>query len=379
MKLLITLLIGKFGFYTCKVLNLGTGYTSVGYFILKYLPFSRSFKFNNYKKVILITGTNGKSTTSKLVAHLLNDKYKVLHNSSGSNLLRGIFTTLILDYSFNLSPRSDICVLEVDEFALNSVVKLFDKIDYLVLLNLSRDQLDRFHEIENITTRWLDTLIEVDNLVVNSEDARLVKFAKHFKKEIYFFNSHDEFRKLTSLIGSFNNYNVNAAVNIFKNEISSDPFLLKLKLESFSPAFGRGEIINYGDNEYKIFLAKNPASFNLNLQLFDKYNAKYVIVILNDNIPDGLDVSWIYDISETSLFNSLKNKNVFITGQRGLDMAIRLRYAGLNIPPENVFSKFDGILKHFKELNIKKETIYVLPNYSAMLNTRKTLLGRKIL
>ena len=96
--------------------------------------------------------------------------------------------------------------------------------------------------------------------------------------------------------------------------------------------------------------------------------------VLNDKIPDGLDVSWIWDVSLEEILE--KRMNIAVTGDRVYDMALRLKYAGqfTHVEP-NLEKSINKMLENLEP----GETLYILPNYSAMLEVRKILTGRKIL
>ena len=118
----------------------------------------------------------------------------------------------------------------------------------------------------------------------------------------------------------------------------------------------------------------------IKLKLLIEEDLQYdsLIYILNDNIPDGKDVSWIYDVNPDLLKDAGNDKKVFVSGVRDLDMAIRLKYAEVEIEDACVNSSIkDIVLKVLKNEDSKK--IVVLPNYSAMLDFRKEILGKKIL
>jgi UDP-N-acetylmuramyl tripeptide synthase len=181
----------------------------------------------------------------------------------------------------------------------------------------------------------------------------------------------------TSLVGSFNARNV-AAASLVAKRLGLDDSQIKEYLKSFKPAFGRGEKIKKFDKEFYVFLAKNPASFNNNLGLLNSGDISYdsVLFILNDKIPDGRDVSWIYDIEPVILARSCIDKHVYFSGTRYLDMQIRLDYADVS----NNCRTFNSLVlekQSLKALNGNK--IVVLPNYSAMLEFRQLLTGSDIL
>jgi len=382
MYLLISLFV-KSLFWFISIFASGNGYTWPGHLVLKFFPnIWDSSKLRFSKEVILISGTNGKTTTAKLLAHLLSSTgYSVTTNASGANLTNGILTSIFLNTNFWGKVTDDFAVLEVDEFNLPDMLSHM-KPSYLILTNLSRDQLDRYGEVDIILTRWHDGLHSLKSIadfkLVLDKDARIFDSLKTLlsKENVLLFDSSVDNLEHTSLIGSFNAKNVNSAVLVSK-EIGLNPSQIKQGLQSFVPAFGRGEIIKEFGKTFYIFLAKNPASFNNNLSLLksDCLNFDSVLFLLNDKIPDGRDVSWIYDIEPNYLNDVCANKKVYIGGTRSVDMNVRLNYAQVTDIVNDFGSQFSK--KALSEM--QGNTIVVLPNYSAMLELRKVLTGRSIL
>ena len=142
-------------------------------------------------------------------------------------------------------------------------------------------------------------------------------------------------------------------------------------LGTFVLAFGRGEHVSVDGKEFTIFLAKNPASFNSNLKEVGADSAyENLIFILNDRIPDGRDVSWIYDVGAGLLRTACAGKKVYVFGDRVEDMEIRLGYADVTEVTTLGADYFDSL---------PDGSYVVLPNYSAMLEFREVVLGRDIL
>ena len=112
---------------------------------------------------------------------------------------------------------------------------------------------------------------------------------------------------------------------------------------------------------------------NQSLQTITDMKAKHVLFVLNDRIPDGQDVSWIWDIDiERFAFQSIT-----LSGDRTYDMALRLQYADIKntVAESNLGKAVERSLDNLKQ----NETLYILPTYSAMLEVRKILTGKKIL
>lgn len=382
-KLYLSLYLAKIVNTLIKILHLGSGFTWPGHIALTIFPdILKSSKFKFPYGVVLISGTNGKTTTSKLLTHILNySGLKVVHNKTGANLLNGIVSEILLSMDLFGNHNSDIGVFEVDENNLPLILNYIDP-SVLVLLNLSRDQLDRYGEVDLILERWMSSVKNLKNdteLVIDGTQSYFNPIIESFKGETTRFDDTADYVSMTSLLGKFNAKNVNAAV-FTSMLIGIDEDVIVESLGDFTSAYGRGELVEYAEKEFQILLAKNPASFNNNLEALVEENISCdaVWIILNDNIPDGRDVSWIYDINPVLLEKAFSDKAVYISGTRSLDMAIRLQYAGVTVMQENIFMKDSALLQKLISQD-PIENIVVLPNYSAMLNVRNILVGRKIL
>ncbi|WP_169080685.1 Mur ligase family protein [Bifidobacterium erythrocebi] len=128
--------------------------------------------------VVLVSGTNGKTTTTRMVASMLSDLgLRVFTNPTGSNFTRGVVSALLTEVSLTGKLDADIAVLELDEaYAVHFVKQVRPK--YSLLLNVMRDQLDRFGEIDN-TARLLGHVAEATTgtVVLNREDPRIAALA----------------------------------------------------------------------------------------------------------------------------------------------------------------------------------------------------------
>lgn len=392
----------KVVFRVIKILHLGSGYTWPGYLVNKTFPnIWDSLDTLFPKGLIFVSGTNGKTTTVKLLAHILAESgFSVTTNASGANLAHGILTSILLSADAKGRISSDFGIFEVDELHLPFLLGKMPP-DFLILTNLSRDQLDRYGEIDIILHSWKEAIQKLDKTVLlipqpisqgltsqssanfteeNSFD--LEDIARSYKGKILEYSDSPEFLTFTKLLGKFNALNVNSCV-LACRELGIPDAQIKSALGSFSPAFGRGEKILAFGKEFSVFLAKNPASFNNNLLvllevLSSDPDSFALLFILNDAIPDGRDVSWIYDINSNLLRQVCFGKPVFVAGTRSLDMQIRLSYAGISSQGIS-FSTSNFLGRQNPWEKIPQQKIVVLPNYSAMLQFRKLVTGRSIL
>ncbi len=404
--------VAKLAEWLIKTFGLGAGATWPGEIALRLDPkIVRKLTPRLRKGTILVAGTNGKTTTSLMITRILESQgERVIHNKSGANLLNGIASALISQND------ADWGVFEVDENALPSVLAELAP-TALVLLNLFRDQLDRYGEVDVIVEKWkkaMRTLPQKTTLVVNADDPGIaslgtknslyfgVNDTKKMQKEfehatdstfcpdcgtrltydgIYY--SHIGLWRCTgcgrarpqpqvhtfpsALPGLYNQYNTLAAVAVAK-ALGYPPDAL----QSFTPAFGRQEEFVMDGRKIKLFLSKNPAGFNASLRTVLEMGAKQFLFVLNDRIPDGRDVSWIWDVDFEKLPSTAL---VAAGGDRVWDMAIRLKYAGSQ---PVIFEHLETALASTAKQS-KTAPLYVLATYSAMLEVRKILIGRKIL
>ena len=175
------------------------------------------------------------------------------------------------------------------------------------------------------------------------------------------------------LEGVYNMYNTLAAI-LFSGKIGIEKEDAQKALKKFTPAFGRQEEIEVDNKKVKFFLSKNPTSFNESLKTIANLGAKYLLIVLNDRIPDGRDVSWIWDVDFEIFINS--EIKLFTAGDRAYDMALRIKYTDLK---SVIFEDLNEAINKSLVAVPNGETLYILPTYSAMLETRKILTGKKIL
>lgn len=333
-----------------------------GLVILKLKPdFISALIKQNKLKSIVITGTNGKTTTCRLITSMFDGaKMSYITNRTGSNLLRGIASTLINQSNLLGKLNSTLAVWEADEAAFAPIIKAL-RPSIVLFTNLSRDQLDRYGEINTLLKLWQKNIAALPantQIVLNQTDPLLIKL--HFPKIIHFGQN------LTP--GQYQLHNIEAAKTIGRI-FKLKPEIMATAIAKFQPAFGRGEELKLNGHPLKILLVKNPAGFNSVWEMLHNQNKldQPLLIILNDKIADGTDVSWIYDVD----FNYLKQRKtpIIVSGTRALDMALRLKIAGLS--PSRLIL----------EVSIKKALGYspkiILPTYTAMLALRKIILKQK--
>ncbi|MEZ6255427.1 MAG: MurT ligase domain-containing protein [Patescibacteria group bacterium] len=376
-RFLLSLYISKIFYFFIKLSNRGSGYTWPGEIALHIDPnFLANSNIRFTKGLTFISGTNGKTTTTLITTSLLKaNGTAVISNPAGGNILNGIASSLVreMDLFGNLPDAAG--VFEVDELTLPKLLRYLQP-NNLVLLNLSRDQLDRHGEIDLVVEKWHSAISKLNkstNLILSKDSKYFASIINDFKGAIYYFDDSSTYLALTNFAGSFNAKNLNASITLLSLNLSLES--LTDHLPNLAPAYGRGEKIHFRDTEFIIFLAKNPASLNNNLSLISELSPDAVLFVLNDEIRDGRDVSWIYDINPTLLKDSCVSVSLVTAGTRYLDMSVRLTYAGLG----HMDSKANLAAAIDELAHSSHKRVLVFPNYSAMLAVRKILLGKHIL
>lgn len=368
--------------------------------------------------VILISGTNGKTTTTKMVVELLQGQgLAVFTNRTGSNFTRGVAAALLgeVDSKGNLS--ADVAVLELDEAHAVHFVKAV-KPRFSLLLNVMRDQLDRFGEIDK-TAELLHKIAEhtTEGIVLNRDDPRLgsAPFIKNLSAPVrtygvsqqlsHLFPSDDSMRGDQShqaatitqtsddvtlqsvddqkavihyadkdhsvqlkLKGIYNVQNAVGAVALVRMVLGDklDEQQMFMSLSNVLPAFGRGESIMINGDSCELVLVKNPSGFRLSLKSFGP-SGHATMIAINDEYADGRDMSWLWDVE----FDSLQNEGVaVVSGVRAYDMALRLQYD--EVEPRYVNTDLSSSLNQFLSTTSgQPKRIYC--SYTAMLALRREL------
>jgi UDP-N-acetylmuramyl tripeptide synthase len=364
--------------------------------------------------VVVVSGTNGKTTTTKMVVELLESQgLKVFTNRTGSNFTRGVAAALLGEINLKGNLDADIAVLELDEA---HAVHFVDKIPprYSLILNVMRDQLDRFGEIDH-TTNLLRYIANAttETVILNREDTRIAGIARSLdSQKVRLFgldsslthlfpnddNLHSRTAKLKSvteadvilskfvgssatflidskkinvklkLTGIYNIFNAAAALALVRTIIGSNLNQAKLinALSNVNPAFGRGEKINLNGKPLELILVKNPSGFRLGLESF-KPSGYITMIAINDNYADGRDMSWLWDVNFTSLAKVGVRQ---VSGTRAYDMALRLQYDEVKV--KHVETNLKRALKRFIN-SAPKTPKRIYCTYTAMLAIRHEL------
>lgn len=363
--------------------------------------------------VVVISGTNGKTTTTKMVVELLEGQgMRVFTNRSGSNFTRGVAAALLGEIDMKGNLNADIAVLELDEaHAVHFVRAVAPR--YSLILNVMRDQLDRFGEID-ATANLLRSIATATSeiVVLNREDQRIAALSESLTtRDVRYFGlsddllstfpSDDNLRGGTKpsdtitadviltkfsgnsatfqiggqhvttplkLTGIYNVYNAAAALALVRAIVGTelDRKALISSLANVTPAFGRGETLIVDGQPLELVLVKNPSGFRLGLQSFSPVGYATMIAV-NDNYADGRDMSWLWDVE----FDSLRPEGVAqVAGIRAYDMALRLQYDEINIG--NVEKDLTKALRLFiSQAPDQPKRIYC--TYTAMLSLRREI------
>lgn len=316
-------------------------------------------------RIALVSGTNGKTTTTSLLRSALATTGPVVTNMLGANLPPGLASALAS------GPPGAPAVLEVDEAWLGKVARATDPVA-VALLNLSRDQLDRNNEVRRLASDWRSTFKRCDATVVANADDPLVVWGATLASEVRWIGAglpwtddaagcpacggrisfdpgggwacgacdfarprldawlegHDlvsadgsRIPLPLSIPGRANRANAAMAIEVSR-VFGVQPSDAADAMASVSDVVGRYSTVRTGSTEARLLLAKNPAGW---LEVFDVLRPAPmpVVVAINARIADGRDPSWLWDVP----FERLSGRVVYASGERSRDLAVRLRYA----------------------------------------------------
>lgn len=318
------------------------------------------------REVVVVSATNGKTTTTRLLGAALGTDRPVVSNSLGANMTPGIVAAL------GASDPSATAVLEVDERWVEQVLA-DTRAGTVLLLNLSRDQLDRTQEVRKLAERWRRALTATPptRVVANADDP-LVTWAASAAPEVIWVATGQEWNsdaagcpncsgriafepgawrctqcdlarpepdvtiddigivlpsgRVTLDLGLPGRVNrVNAAFALAAaTALGADADRAATAVGAVQEVAGRYRIASLAGLPVRLLLAKNPAGWHEALDLIAPPPAP-VVVAINARIADGHDPSWLWDVT----YERLAGRLVVATGERRHDLAVRLRYAGV--------------------------------------------------
>lgn len=322
------LVLARLTYLAIKLLHRSSGTSFVGMMTLKvcpdFLAHCRKYIKNN---AITISGTNGKTTTSGLVAHIFEENQNsIIHNVKGANMLTGIANV----FALNIKPfkRFDYAVIESDEAYLTKLYDYF-KADYLLVTNLFRDQLDRYGELST-TASFIQNAIDKNKelkLILNADDPLVTNFGKG-KSAIYYGFEEVEF------CSEIHNATSNAPTEVF-NCICGKPlqynkqffaqeghyYCAKCGFKRPEPNY-KGYVKIYSDySELKI--RHNDKDFEFKINLVGLYNAYNVLGAVACAMENGIDYQTIKKAVSTykSIFGRAERR--VINGHKTLIQLIK--------------------------------------------------------
>lgn len=445
MRLLLAIWIGKTIGWLTQVFGIGSGSSAPGMVALRVYPdLVRDLSIQIGKERILVSATNGKTTTCELIEGIFKKAgFKYLRNNEGANLDRGFASVLIKKSNLFGKMNTDYGLFEADEAVLSWAIENI-KPTTIALGNLFRDQLDRYGEIETLANKWRESLKKYKgHLILNADDPVVASLGES-KKNVFYYGISDSgdqgiennlqqgyvgdsmkcvkcgndlfyYYKTTSHMGAykckkcnFSRPNMNIEARSLKSDIDGTSFIfgskkarlnipgrfnvynalaayitgrrLKVSVDDIintfkliKPAFGRMEEFNYKGRVFRINLIKNPAGTNAVLESIKGVKNAYSLLLLNDKIADGQDVSWIWD-ANFEYMN--KFRKIVCLGTRKYDMALRLKYAeNKNFQiGEDFWNEIKKSIRNSK----KCERIFIFTTYTAMLQLRKILENKRL-
>lgn len=414
-----------------KVVRPSAGTSFPGKLMMKFNPEYIGIESQRVRdKKICVTGTNGKTTTSGIIASILQETGKyVLHNKKGANMPQGIATSFLQ----NDDNPIDYCVFECDEAWLYSLYKSL-KSDYLLVTNLFPDQTDRYGCVYDLAKK-IKKAIDLNSdlrLVLNADDPHLLflenkntvyfsveniennikeiktvseicpcgseyKYKKRFyahigdfycpncinKKKFPKYSAkiilnadetiliiNEKYNFSSKLVGLYNAYNVLSAIAIAL-EIGIDEKIIQKGLNNYQNVFGRIDKFEVNGKKVLLQLIKNPVGTNQAIKLIkDNYDSK-LFLLLNDTYADGRDISWLYD-TDFEYFKDYPNE-IILSGKRAYELALRLKHAGISEQNFHIEHDVKKAYKYAISGLSQKDTLLILANFSTLAELQKII------
>jgi UDP-N-acetylmuramyl tripeptide synthase len=400
---------------------------------------------------VLLSATNGKTTTAAMVASVLEGRgARLVHNRAGANMAGGVASALAgAARGGGRRVEGDIGLFEVDEFWVPQLLGEL-RPRAVLLSNLFRDQLDRYGELETIGERWLEAVHGLPSgtaLVLGADDPLIADLGRDREDVTYFGVDDDSLampemqhaadskhcrrcghpysyeaiylghlgryacpncgqrrpephvratdvelhgirsaaftlempegstRVELPLPGLYNVYNALAAAALCR-ALGASLTEIAAGLAAVEPAFGRAETLELRGRETSMLLIKNPAGANEVLRTLTLEGARLdVLGVLNDNIADGRDVSWVWDADWELIAPRLER--MVCAGTRAAELAVRMKYAGVEPERLTVIEDLETALERALGTNTSPPTpLYVLPTYTALLELQELLARR---
>ncbi|MQA98038.1 MAG: DUF1727 domain-containing protein [Streptosporangiales bacterium] len=313
------------------------------------------------RRLALVTGTNGKTTTTRLISAALTELGEVATNAFGANMPAGHVSALAG------APKAEYAVLEVDEKYVPMVLGETGA-SVVVLLNLSRDQMDRATEVWLLAQRWRNALEGSETHVVANADDPVVTWGAATARHVTWVSAGQRWKEDSWCCPECGNHlhrddphweckecgfrrpqptwrledgtvvdpwdrrlelklqlpgranRANAAITLATAAaFGLDPIRALPRLHQVTSVAGRYTVVERHGCQVRLLLAKNPAGW---LESFDVLEPAPGPVALSVNAqgPDGRDTSWLWDVD----YRVLQGRPVFVTGERRLDLAARL-------------------------------------------------------
>jgi UDP-N-acetylmuramyl tripeptide synthase len=355
------------------------------------------------RQIVLVTGTNGKTTTTRLITAALGALGQdVASNAFGANMEAGLAAAL------GKAPDAPLAVLEVDERYLPAVINA-TKPRVVTLLNLSRDQMDRAAEIWLVARRWLDALAGARGCwVVANADDPLIAWAASGAENVIWVAAGQRWHEDSWCCAECGSHLLRDELGwrcgecsfrrpstrwVLDGERVIDSASRVSDLSCPCPAgptgptpwsrwrwprcsawkprrpcpgcatwsrWRAGTRLARRERQVRLLLAKNPAGWLEAFGVLEPPPAP-VLLAVNAQVPDGKDTSWLWDVD----YRVLRGRRVFVSGERRLDLAVRLE---ADLVPFDLVEDVDEAVGQ-----VEGPSLDVIANYTAFQQIRIAL------
>lgn len=430
----------------CKALRLAArilrrgGTAMPGRYALKVCPDLLERLARNVK-CVAITGTNGKTTTARMVEQAFEDSgFSYFSNRSGANLISGIVTEFVMNCFITGRMRKEYAVLECDEWAAKTVFPQM-KPRAVIVTNIFRDQLDRFGDVTGTLSGIREGLEGTpDTVMCLNADCTLTASLRSLPNPVIWYGMNKGALKTPDtidlvdfdrcpvcggeLVYDFVNYGHLggyictkcgykrpspdfAVTDIVERGITGTSVVISARgesrlvnipiaglynvynaagamaamsalgisvdtsvraLENAKCGFGRMEHFDMGKSGATMMLVKNAVGCNQVIDFLRNVKGKFsLVLVINNNVSDGTDISWLDDTDFEALAGFAGLEMVVVSGMRTEEMYERILRAGIDRQYVEKITDYEELVRWMMS---RDEHVFIMPTYTGMMEVR---------
>src|SRR5712692_3355354 len=364
-RLALAISAGKLAGASGRLLGVGGGTSLPGLIARRIDPnVLKSVVGASQARKIVITGSNGKTTTARMTAAMaVSNGKRVSHNRAGSNMLQGVTAVAVNFADVFGRLNSDVLLFEIDEGTMPLVMPEIQP-DVVVITNIFRDQLDRYGELYSVARaldKTLEDLPETSTILLNGNDPQVANFGQKAKAKRLFFGL--ESTEVGTPVPE-QSADIIRCINCQEDLVYEVAYMSHL---------GIYRCPNCGYKLPPLDIA--ATSINLILRLIAQHpGKKHMLLAASHTIVDGEDFSWLWDIDVEAVAQGIED--VVCSGNKPEELAMRLKYAEIPVDKISLVEDREAALDAALKNAGPGGALYILSSYTPTNELRRIMQKR---